>query len=85
MGVNVDVVGVVVTDGPMTRECTYLDYEFVTGHISVTRYDLCYCPSAHLGSLPVNENTAKWVERRWKDEYTGTFTVLLSVGVSTAF
>ena len=40
------------------------------GHISVTRYDLCY-----LGSLPVNENTAKWIERRWKDEYMGAFTV----------
>ena len=27
LGANVDVVGVVVTDGPMTRECMYLDYD----------------------------------------------------------
>ena len=26
LGANVDVVGIVVTDGLMTRECTYLDY-----------------------------------------------------------
>ena len=27
LGANVDVVGIVVTDRPMTRKCTYLDYD----------------------------------------------------------
>ena len=27
LGANVDVIGIVVTDRPMTHECTYLDYD----------------------------------------------------------